>query len=184
MNSTLEVDRLIGDCFEINGDIIYQELNGKGPLFFRKARSKYYRNRLIKSVKRLKDSKAPLLKSQLSEFFTYIFNNYPLDGKYRSVRLAKVNEGFGIEAIVSFEENNISYLCIFSIPSDEKYFNLNLKVKKRLGVEQITESFNIPLLELKDNDNTNSYISTINDVLLEDLSIYIIDNLSMYGKKK
>lgn len=171
------MERIIGDFLEINADIVKQEVDSNLPKFLSKLKAKHFRRKLMKRLYKLKSTEYILNSKNLSELFTYVFNNFPPMGEYNSIKYSKVIEdgnSLRSEAVVEFD--NIK--CIITLDSNDKYFGINvsqtLEDDNRVG-------FNLSLNELyTEKEQYKDIISKINDKLLEELVSYIESILKNY----
>lgn len=174
--------RIIGDFLEINADIVKERFESKLPNFLADLRSNYYRNKLIKSAKKLKNSNLPLSTENLYEFFIYVYNNFPPHGAFQSVILTKLNErdeGTNIEAVIQSEDLN----AIISIDESETGFKVSISKRKTSDLK------NGCTIHCKDrlvstNSNSAELVTELNNLLLSDISDYIISIISAYTNKK
>lgn len=172
------MDRIIGDFLEINADIVKQEVDSNLPKFLSKMKAKLFRKRLLKSLYKLKSSNYILNSRNLSELFTYTFNNFPPMGEYNSIKHSKIIEdtGYSIRSEAVIEFDNIK--CIIYLDSREKYFEINvsqtLENNNKMG-------FNLSLTELSsEKDQYKDIVSNINDKLVDELVSYIESIIKNY----
>lgn len=172
--------RLIGECLEINADIVKERTNTKLPSFIADIISSYYRKRLLKSVKKLRNSHYILTSENLLEFFNYTFNNFPPYGTYKSVSMSKIfdNDNYNtIVALIKFEDYTVDITIYSNIPD---YFDINIINDSQQG----TNKYFLHLNSLySENNNIKDILNIINEKLLNDITDYIIDTISIYGKK-
>lgn len=190
MENDINVERIIGDCFEINADIIQSSINSKLPRFIADTREKYYRNKLIKVVKKLKKANIPLNRSNLIEFFSYLYNNYSLynteDSKCKFIEWVKHLETDDLdiwEAKISdlCEYDNRTIKCIIKIDAKEEKMQLLIGIYS----EETIDSYDIWCSKIEtSNSELREYVRIINNMLIESIYEYIINSLEYYNSKE
>lgn len=172
------VQRMIGDIFEINGDIVAMVHQTKHFKFIVKKIAKHQRRQLIRMANNIKRQFFPLSKDNLVEFFSYVYNYAPPKGEFGSIKLSKVvetNGHYNTEAYISFDE----YSCIITI--EDNWDKFSVRVKKIQDSGDI--SFNIQcendLLNCS-NSAAKEILKVINRRLLDDISDFILLNLKSF----
>ena len=166
------MDRIIGSFLEINGDIILQENESKLPKFIKKIRSRYYRNKVIKSIKKLRNSNHILSKDNIEEFFSYTFNSFPPYGKYKSVVTSKIDNNT-TEGILEFD----NYKVIITIEKDEENFEIHINEIN----EDRYDTYNLYLDKLySESKSSREILYTINNRLLNDICDFINTIVMLY----
>ena len=179
--------RIIGDIMEINYDIV--ENITKSPKFISKIKDKYYRYRLIKSIKSFKKKNLILGKMQCQELFAYILSLY--NGKYKSI--------LNIDAMTT-EESNLSVNVLVNLQNDPIYS----KIKYLIGIRDGSPTINIyytitevkgVVITSKAIVNDLSYdkeklelpavraIKELNDTLVDIMESFLLEYLSNYKTK-
>lgn len=181
-------DRLIGDFLEINADIIYQRQISKLPKLFSNMKAKYYHKKLIKRVNRLKKSNYILTRDNLSELFSYIYNNFPPYGSYKSILTSKINneDATQVEGVILFGSTELkSYTNIYSykavISIDNEINKMDVMVNLQKGDDYENLFFEIDKL-YSENNKTSEILEILNKQLLDDLTDYILSVISLYNK--
>lgn len=175
------MNRIIGDFFEINANIVKQEADSKLPSFLSKLRANFFRRKLLKSLYKLEKSNYVLNAENISELFTYIFNNYPPKGNYNSIAFSKVMERNGnveIEGIVRFDKIS----CIINLSTEKSTFEISISSIDKDGERH---QFNLFLDKLyTDEKNTyyNDIVYQINKDLLKEIVNYTESVLKMYKR--
>lgn len=167
--------RIIGDFFEINADILQEELSSKYPKFISKWIANKKRNKLITIANKFRDSNHKLDSYNLIEYISYIQNNFSDTKSYKSVFLAKVSEDLRIaEAIVKFD----NYKVLISISLDFRMFDLTIDH----DVEGSHRKYDIHCDKLERDGEIGLILHEVNKILLKDISDFIIENISAYKK--
>lgn len=174
-------NRIIGDFFEINADIVQREVTSKLPKFIKHRISYRDRKKLLKAAIKIKNSDHVLNSDNLSEFFIYLYNNFPPNGKYKSVYASKYDEDLNIiEAIILFD----SCKAVITIDRSSTGFDIRITDKK---TNIFTESSAIHCDELSHNGSRSEVMKKINKRLKSDIADYIIEILQKYnhtGKRR
>lgn len=166
------VNRLIGDCLELNADIIQNEHESKLPKFLAKLRANYYRYKLIKSVKKIEQGNTPLSKDNLMELALYLYNNYRPYGEYKTISYVKYLES--TDSYVMKLEVAKDVFSIFTL--NEKNASFDAKIKPAVDT-----TYDVSLKELtSDNDDLKHHLLEINHELLKVITQYIIDTIEEY----
>lgn len=172
----IEENRLIGDFLEINADIISKKFKSKLPKFISNIYYNRYKKRLIKSLNKLKKSNLILNKENLYEFFIYCYNNFPPKGSYRSVNKIiyndNNNDNLKIEGIIKID--NLEAI----IDLEDDYDGFNISVKNKDLATGNYNNFSIHCIRLESNNIiAKEVLKIINKQLLEDIIIFITDNI-------
>lgn len=173
MNQDINYDRIIGDFLELHADINSMSSSDeykRYPGFIKNIIIKRYHKKMINTVKKLKNANQPLTKDNLIEYFTYLFNNYPPYGSYKSTTVVKkLNEM--IFATVRIDDMKVK----FNIRLDEDSFNIVINVPNG----ENSKSYDTSLRKLySENKKTTDMIDKINKTLISDMTDYILDNIS------
>lgn len=167
--------RIIGDFFEINADILQEELSSKYPKFISKWIANRKRNKLINIANKFRSSNHKLDAYNLIEYISYIQNNYSDTKRYKSVFLAKVSEDLRIaEAMIKFD----NYKVLISVSLDLKVFDVTIDH----NVEGTYKKYDIHCDKLDRDGEIGLILYKVNDILLKDISDFIIENISAYKK--
>lgn len=168
--------RIIGDFLEINAQMVNQRETSKIPRFLSILRYKFYKRKLLKSLNKLRKSNHILNMNNLSELFSYTFNNFPPYGDFGHISASKINnsEATELEAIVKSD----SYRAVITI--DKKYDNFEISIYNKKS-DISTERISISLDKLyTDIESISEIIDLINKNLLEDICDYIYESISHY----
>ena len=175
MNENNNNERIIGSCLEINSDIIRMKFdeNIKLPKLILKLRENFYRHKLIKTVKKLEKANVPLNKSNLIEFFAYIYSNYPPNGSYHNIKqIMHVNNEDMIlwKAIIKYSDD---ILYVIDIDENEKIFTVSIIINDR--EKDIRRTTDIYLEELiTDKEMSKDYINNLNKLIIKLIMQYIL----------
>lgn len=169
-----ENERIIGSCLEINSDIIRMKFEDtKLPKVFINLREKYYRYKLVKSVKKLSKANVPLNKTNLLELFSYLYSNFPPYGSYKKIKqimhidknnlnIWKTVIRYSEDVVVSIDiDNSEDKMTITTVINDPK-------------TDQRT-TYTDYISELKTDKNaTKNIIEGLNKSLIETIMDYIL----------
>ena len=166
--------RIIGDFLEINSDIISNQAKSKLPKFISNIVYNRYRKKLKKAIIKLKNSNVVLTKDNLSEFFIYCYNNFPPNGSYKSIHKVLYNTTSGkVEGIIKFE----ALQAIIDIEDNYDGFTIAVKDKDLETGNYNNFSIHCNMLQSKTNIG-KSTLELINKQLIEDISDFIMENVS------
>lgn len=172
----INTERIIGDCMEINAEIVEQRFTSKLPKFIARIREKYYRDKLIKIITKLKVANKPLTSNNLFEFFIYLYNNYPPKGSYKDIGYSVIIESSNrlIAKITGEKWDGQIKIDL----SDLTKFELYLTVYKEVNLN----TYNFTLKELTVSlEEVSDYVSEMNTIILNNMSDYIIEYLSRFN---
>lgn len=180
-------NRIIGDFFEINSDIVYNEHTSKFPKFIARLISKYYRNKLIKKVDELSGDNIILETENVSEIFAYIFSSFPPKGKFGCIQLVSFNSiNQTYTSSISFNVDNDSQISsisgIITIDPLEPGMAIQLisynnkNESKGINIQTNTLSSNNPML--------SKAFEYLNYNLIETMKEYIKLNLLKFNNKE
>lgn len=174
---TEQTSRIIGDFLEINADIVLYEQSSPNKFvkIIRHFIAKRNRNKLLNSLKKLRDSNHILDTDNLLELFIYIYNNFPPKGSYNSIKTVKIldEDGNKVEALVSFD----NYSSLISIDKRESGFDIVIHELK----EGNSNSCSIHCDKMySDNPRTEDWLFIINGQLLNDMCDYIDSIITQY----
>lgn len=164
------MERIIGNFLEINSDIVSVEATSKKPKIIKKLRSKFFRFRLLKMVKKLRKQNYILTKENLIEFFTYTFNNFPPYGRYKSVYVSKVHDD-RIEAILYIDNNEI--LIFFDLKEKGFEFTISNHSEDGVNVNHLYCSENL-------SHKTIQVVADVNEVLKNNICDYLEETISAF----
>ena len=168
--------RIIGDFLEINADIVERRFKSKLPKILADIEEKYSRNKLIKTAKKIQESNMILSIYNLSELFIYTFNNFPPNGKYKSIMISKVvNDSNNIEAVIKFED----IVSIINIDKKENTIDVNITQDNNTFFTRC----NGLLKHSKKGSRVDIILMRINKELLNMITDYIIETLESYNRK-
>lgn len=168
--------RIIGDFLEINADIVERRFKSKLPKILANIEEKHSRNKLIKSAKKIQESNMILSIYNLSELFIYTFNNFPPNGKYKSIMISKVvNDSNNIEAVIKFED----IVSIINIDKKENTIDVNITQDNNTFFTRC----NGLLKHSKKGSRVDIILMRINKELLNTITDYIIETLESYNRK-
>lgn len=164
--------RIIGDFLEVNADIVQYQFNSKLPKFIAKYKANKLRNRLIKSINRLRESDMILSVYNVSEYLNYIYNEYE-NGTYKSISMIKKMNNL-IEAVLKIDNIN----CIISVDSSEGIINI---VLSQAISDDFNKGCNLTLKELSSIDpESNKQIKIVNNTLKKELFEFVLDLINRY----
>lgn len=171
-------ERLIGDCLEINADIIDTRFHSKLPKFIANLRAKYYMNKLIKTAEKIAAANTPLDKENIQELAMYLFNNYKPHGEYKRISYTKfMNSGYYIMKLDVAKD----FTSIFTIPETGDRFTLNIRAANNDGG---FEGYELELKTLAtEKDDIKDKLLLINQALVQTISEYVIDTVLAYKKE-
>ena len=175
-------DRIIGDFLELHAEINSMSTSDdykRYPKFIKNIIIKKYHKKLVNTVSRLRSANQPLTRDNLIEYFTYLFNNYPPHGTYKSTTVVKKLDGI-IFAVVKIDNMKIK----FNIGLDENNFNIVIHASKE---DDNIKSYDVSLRKLyTENKKVSDMIDRINQVLISDMTDYILENIEtcVYSGKK
>lgn len=169
-----ENERIIGSCLEINSDIIRMKFeDSKLPKIITNLREKYYRYKLIKSVKKFEKANIPLNKSNLLELFSYIYSNFPPYGSYKSIKqiMHVEKESMNIwKTVIRYSED-----IVISIDIDYKDETMTLTTIINDPKTDIRKTYTDYITELKsDKPATKDIIDGLNKSLIKIIMEYIL----------
>ena len=173
----LNTDRIIGDCLEINGDIINRNFNSRFPKFICNIRERYYRNKLIKIVNKIKKSNTPLKACNIYELACYVYNNYIPNGTFGCIYKIKYFDKYN-RYNVYVKYDDIKAIIMIE---DQDHFDLSIEYYKNniLTASRIT-------LKTMETNNTDikKKVFSINKALTETIADYILNILNGYNRKE
>ena len=112
----------------------------------------------------------------LSELFIYTFNNFPPNGKYKSIMISKVvNDSNNIEAVIKFED----IVSIINIDKKENTIDVNITQDNNTFFTRC----NGLLKHSKKGSRVDIILMRINKQLLNTITDYIIETLESYNRK-
>ena len=180
MIDTKTTSRIIGDCLEINADIVSYRFNSKLPIFIKRFIVNRKYQRIINFLKKFHKSEYVLTIENLSEFFIYVFNNYPPYGNYRSVEaVTSKTVEFGkqqLETKISFD----NIICWILIEEEKETFDINIR---EIGKDESRTGCSISTNKLySSNPNIQPLLHKVNEELRNNIYHYILDIILSYRK--
>lgn len=174
--------QLIGDFLIINAEILDKQFNSKLPKFMSKFIANYQRRKLIKIAKKIKKSNMIMNKDNLIELFTYIYNNFQDDnGRFGCVQKVFIESNFKyLQAVIYFDGNIASFIFEEYTTNNCKSFDLNIDCSKD---PKYINNYSITKEDLSSNEISkvpSEILNRINQLLLEDMTSYIITSVSSY----
>lgn len=180
-------NRIIGDFFEINSDIVYNEHTSKFPKFIARLISKYYRNKLIKKVDELSGNNMILETENVSEIFAYLYSSFPPKGKFGCIRLVSFNSiSQTYTSTISFNVDNDAQISSISgiITIDPLDPGMSIQLisynskneSKGINIQTDTLSTNNPMF--------SKVFEYLNYNLIETMKEYIKINLLKFNNKE
>ena len=169
-----ERNRIIGNCLELNSDILkmrFEDIKTPKPILLIK--ENYYRYRLKKSVYKLEKANIPLNKENLLELFTYIFNNFPPYGNYKNIKhiMHVDNENMNIwKAVIRYSEDIVYSI---DIDNNDDVFIVAIVVKDEDNSRFTTTAYLKELYSKK--ENIHNHIYNLNKLLINIIKDYIIN---------
>lgn len=170
-------NRLIGDFFEANSSIIYEEsTNTKSPKFLVKYRAKKQRKKLISIINNLCSSDYVLTRDNVYELFVYLFNNADIFKK-NEIKIYKPNDGNAddrIEGVIVVD----NLMCLMHIEHNSDYIEITLQTKS-----SNTESSKVEINRKEVSDKSgiaNESLQKINKFLLEIIREFLLFNISRF----
>lgn len=172
-------DRIIGDFIEVNAAIVNDQYYSKYPKFIAKIIAKQQRKKLLKAVKKLRNSNLILNSNNLYEFFIILYNNFPPEGKFGDiVRVLYNQEQNSIEGALIFDNYTV---LISMVHSDTGLFDI--KAKKTMNGDSIGIDLTTKELTSKNKDYEDIY-KTINHQILYNICDYIEYTINLYMEDK
>ena len=151
MISLDNTNRLIGDFFEANSAITYEEsTNTKSPKFLVKYRAKKQRKKLLSIIEKFSKSDYILTRDNLYELFVYLFNNTDVYNR-DDIKIFKPNDGEAndrIEGVII--EGDIK--CLIHIDHLNDFVEIvveNKGSKKNINRKELADHSGIAENELK-----------------------------------
>ena len=177
MSIKIDDHRLIGNFIEINADILSEQINSKLPKWMARFVANKHRRRLLRAAKRLYNAKIVLDRDALSEFFTYVYNNY--EGKYGIIK----------NIIISGNEYDFDMVTNIIIDDDIRYV-ITITNQKEMQIvcnpsyKTSNGGFNTFKTKLYSSRKEYAeYLDILNSGLREELFKYINEIISQYIKK-
>lgn len=172
-----EHSRIIGDFLEINADILYMQQTSRYPKILAKIIAKWNHKKLVKTINKLRKNNIVLNKDNLFELFVYFYNNFPPNGKYKSVnKVVYINEDENnriVEAIIKFD----NIIATLSIEGSVPMFEINILDKRKESNKQ----YSITLDKMyTTNKKTEEIVSAINTRLVDDLVSFLLSIINNY----
>lgn len=175
----INASRIIGDSLEINADITATYFNSKLPRFISNILAKHYRNKLIKLINKLKTGNKILDIYNISEFLSYVYNNYPPNGTFENVESVRVMETSN--RIIGVIKNQDKWYTKISIIRDMKsdidfeffVYDENKSVKRYDFKSKIIKT---------DKSEIEEEVSDLNNILLDNIVKYITDSILRYNE--
>ena len=171
-------NRLIGDFFEANSAIIYEEsTNTKTPKLLVKYRAKRQRKKLISIINNLCSSDYTLTRDNVYELFVYLFNNADIFKK-DEIKIYKPDDGIvddRIEGVIVLD----NIMCLMHIDHNSDYIEITIQTKT-----SNTESSKIEINRKEVADKSgiaNETLKKINKFLLEIIREFLIFNISRFN---
>lgn len=169
-------ERIIGDFIEINADIYREKNESKYPKFIRVIIAKRRKRRLYKLNNKIRNSNMILNKSNITELFYYIFNNFPPKGQYKDISQVTIVDN-NIIATVLLSVSDKWYKYIFNINTEDDFFDLTITKYDR----EKEDTFYIQLKKLSnDTKETKEIIYNLNNCLINIICDYLNDVLEKY----
>ena len=175
------LNNIIGDCIQMNTDIINQYNDSKLPKFIIKLLILRKKRKLLDCVNKIKRGNVPLTRVDLISFFNYIMSSFPLEERFGHIyncRIITTDFESFLEASINIEDSILHNSTIKKIQAVFK-FNIFMRNQEKfaLNLSVIDDidfrfHFDIDLKELFYNDK--KYLSDENFLLSE--SIKIINN--------
>ena len=167
-------NRLIGDFFEINSSIAYEESsNTKTPKFIVKWRAKHQRKKLLSIIYNLSQSDYVLTRDNVYELFVYLFNNRDIYDTKDTIKIFLPNDGDSndrIEGVIVLD----GIKCLIHIDHNVEYLEITVETKdgNKVSINRKT---------LSDNSGiANESLDKINKFLLTTMYDFIKFNMDKY----
>jgi hypothetical protein len=126
-------NRLIGDFFEINSSIAYEESsNTKTPKFIVKWRAKRQRKKLLTIIHNLSLSDYVLTRDNIYELLVYLYNNKDIYNADNKIKVYLPNDGLEndrIEGLILLDDLK----CLIHIDHNNDYIEFTLETKSKSG---------------------------------------------------
>lgn len=186
------LNNIIGDCIQMNTDIINQYNDSKLPKFIIKLLILRKKRKLLACVNKIKRGNVPLTRVDLISFFNYIMSSFPLEERFGHIwnyRIINTEFESFLEASINIEDSILHHSTIKKIQAVFKFnifmknqdkFTLNLSVIDDIDFRF---HFDIDLKELFYNGK--KYLSDENFLLTESIKIInktIYNDISDYIK--
>ena len=176
---SLDNDRLIGDFFESNSSITYEEsTNTKSPKWLVKYRAKRQRKKLLSIINGLCKSDYILTRNNLYELFVYLFNNADIY-KNESITVFKPNSDSlddRIEGVIKVD----NIMCLIHIDHNIEFMEITIETSSKDNKNNISK-VEINRKELADPSGiAENQLKRINKYLLEIIYDFIKFNIERY----
>ena len=175
---SLDNNRLIGDFFEANSSITYEEsTNTKSFKWLVKYRAKKQRKKLLSIVEGLSKSDYVLTRDNIYELFVYLFNNADIYSK-DNLKIFKPNSeetDDRIEGVIKLD----NIMCLIHIDHNIEF--MEITVETRSNNTNSTSKVEINRKELADPSGiAENQLKKINKFLLETIYDFIKFNIERY----
>jgi len=173
----LNNSRLIGDFFEMNSSIAYEEAsNTKSFKWLVKYRAKKQRKKMITIIDKLCNSGYVLTRDNVYELFVYLFNNsdiYSREG-LKIFKPAGLESDDRIEGVIKLD----NILCLIHIDHNLEYMEITIETKSSNNSSSKVE---INRKDLADYSGiAGEQLKKINKFLLETINEFIKVNIKRY----
>ena len=175
----LDNNRLIGDFFETNASISYEEsTNEKSPKFIVKWRAKKQRKKLINIINNLCDSEYILTRDNIYELFVYLFNNADIY-KNDNIKIFKPKSDISddrIEGVIKLD----NLMSLIHLEHNSKYMEITIETRSD---KNDTSKIEINREQLSDNMGiANESLKRINKFLLSIIKDFLLFNIAKYSE--
>ena len=172
----LNNNRLIGDFFETNAAIGYEESsNEKSPKFLVKWRAKRQRKKLISIINNLCDSEYVLTRDNIYELFVYLFNNADIYNK-DNIKIFKPESSDAddrIEGVIKLD----NLMTLIHLEHNTSFMEITIEAKS----ENNSSKIEINRSELADNMGiAEESLKKINKYLLSIIKDFLLFNITKY----
>ena len=118
------LNNIIGDCIQMNTDIINQYNDSKLPKFIIKLLILRKKRKLLDCVNKIKRGNVPLTRVDLISFFNYIMSSFPLEERFGHIYNCRIIttefESF-LEASINIEDSILHNSTIKKIQAVFKF---------------------------------------------------------------
>ena len=184
---SLDNNRLIGDFFEANSSITYEEsTNTKSFKWLVKYRAKKQRKKLLSIVEKLSKSDYVLTRDNIYELFVYLFNNADIYSK-DNLKIFKPNSeetDDRIEGVIKLD----NIMCLIHIDHNIEFMEITVETRSLAAEDDknnisLSSSSKVEInrKELADPSGiAENQLKKINKFLLETIYDFIKFNIERY----
>lgn len=187
MIDSSDMSRIVGEYIELNANILTVQYKSKFPKFIAKWIANRQRKKLLSTITKFRNSDYILTWANLVEYFSFLFNRFPPDGKYESVMRVRIDEmeyNKRIESAVIFGDY-YAMLYFENVPEERIPENVKFNlVMKDKNPNDPSPSINIYLdrLQFRSMNGRSNMVRDLNDTLRNDICDFLEMMISPYMK--